>query len=52
MAHVLQGRVGVVEGWGVVLLLDVVWHQVGEAAREEEPGVNVTACSGSQKNDI
>lgn len=34
VGHVLQGRVRVVEGRGVVLLLDVVWQQVGEAGRK------------------
>lgn len=34
VGHVVQGRVGVVEGRRVVLLLDVVWQQVGEAGRK------------------
>lgn len=29
---VVQGRVRVVQGWGVLLLLDVAWQQVREAA--------------------
>lgn len=31
VGHVVQGRVRVVKGWRVVLLLDVVRQQVGEA---------------------
>lgn len=34
VGDVVQGRVIVVEGRRVVLLLDVVWQQVGEARRK------------------
>lgn len=36
VGKVMQGGVCVVEGRGVILLLDVVRQQVGEAARKQE----------------
>lgn len=40
VGHVVQGGVRVVEGWRVVLLLDVVRQQVGEAARTKQTEAN------------
>lgn len=31
VCSVVKGGVRVIEGWGMVLLLDVAWQQVGEA---------------------
>lgn len=45
VGDVVQGRVVVVEGRRVVLLLDVVWQQVGEAGRKH---ISQSECGCTQ----
>lgn len=46
VGYVVQGGVRVVEGWGVVLLLDVVWHHVREPGGKH---ISQSECRNKQE---